>query len=192
MFSDRGIMALRGQAIARHCQALLLLQDLHNAILPRYRGKMARAPPTVTPYEILKSRLLQSYDLTDYQRAEQLINLPNLGDRRPSQLMSSMLALLPEGYSPDFLFNFLFLQRVPADVRGHLVTKKFENSRDLAAEADKLWVSRRQAPIISSVTAEARPVDVAAEDEILGIRQPKNSRWPLRATQPTQPSGTPI
>ena len=103
-----------------------------------------------------------------------------------------MLALLPEGYSPDFLLNNLFLQRIPADVRDHLVIKKFAKSRDLVPEADQLWISRRPVPIISSVTAEAKLADVAAEDEILAIPQPANSRRPLRAAQPTRTSDTPV
>ena len=79
--------------------------------------------PTEEPYEELKSRLVQSFALTDYQRAEQFVRLPGLRDRRPSELMNTMLALLASGHPPCFFFNYHFLQRPPADIRGHLITK---------------------------------------------------------------------
>ena len=62
--------------------------------------------------------------MCDYQRAEQLVNLTSLGDRRPSQLMNTMLAFLPDGYTPGFIYNYLFLQRMPADVAGYWLQNK--------------------------------------------------------------------
>ena len=87
----------------------------------------------------------------DYQRAEQLVNLPSLGDRRPSQLMNTMLALLPGGYTPGFIFNFLFLQRMPADVRGLLAAQRIKDPRELATRADEYWVIRQRNSPVTSV-----------------------------------------
>ena len=57
------------------------------------------------------------------------MNLPALGDQRPSHLMNSMLFLLPDGHKPGFLFKFLFLKRLPTDIRSHLVNVKFVDCR---------------------------------------------------------------
>ena len=89
-----------------------LPQEIANGII-----NILRTPPTETPYEILNNRFIKWYGLTEYRRAEQLVNLPSLRDRKPWQLINSMLALVPENYVPDFLFNHMFLQRLPADIR---------------------------------------------------------------------------
>ena len=68
-----------------------------------------REPPTVEPYETPKKRLVQSFDLTDYQRAEQFAKLPSLVDRCPSELMDTMLSLLPSNHSPCYFFKYNFL-----------------------------------------------------------------------------------
>ena len=91
-------------------------------------------PPATDPYEFLKSCLEQSY--SEYNRAEQLFNLPALGDMKPSHLMNSMLALLPDGHQPGFLFRFLFLNRLPAEIRSYLINVKMEQLQDLAVLAD--------------------------------------------------------
>ena len=160
-----------------------------SAVLPQ---KVARSvlyiikeTPNAESYATLKSRLVQSFALTDYQRAEQFFKLPGLGDRRPSELMNNMLALLPSDHPPCFLFNYQFLQRLPVDIRGHLVTKKFENSRELANMADKLCVARQHEFPTASISAAAdNDVDVHM-DELAVVRNLPPKRQPIRSTQPT-------
>ena len=72
------------------------------------------------PYTALKLRLLKKYTHTDLEKAEMIRSMPGIGDRKPSDLMDSMLAC-PTGHtmSPLFLneynlhnihlFNFLCL-----------------------------------------------------------------------------------
>jgi len=72
------------------------------------------SPPPVEPYETLKACLLCQYSLTNFQRVEAMLNLPLAADDRPSTLMNAMLALMPVGYKPDFLFTSLFLCLFPA------------------------------------------------------------------------------
>ena len=57
-----------------------------------------------------------------------------------------MLALLGS-QTPCFLFEQLFLERLPEDIRIQLVDVKFDNPRELARRADKLWLSRDMASI---------------------------------------------
>ncbi len=55
------------------------------------------------PYTQLKARLLAAHQLTDYQRVEQIFQLPPLGAQKPSELLVEMLRLCPRGQE-----NYLF------------------------------------------------------------------------------------
>ena len=65
------------------------------------------APPAGNPYEVLGEFLITLYTLNDYQRFKALVSLPLSGDQKPSHLMNRMLALLPDGYNPDFILRGL-------------------------------------------------------------------------------------
>lgn len=149
-----------------HCVAVLP-QDVAAAVID-----LIRVPPPDSPYETLKERLLQTYSLSDYARAEQLVDQPPLGDRKPSSLLNSMLALLPEGHKPDFLFKFLFLRKLPADIRGHLINTKFEDIRDLAALADSLWSSRQTSPV--SAATVSNPEEAADGSNVSALNRRSN------------------
>ena len=75
-----------------------------------------------------------------------------LGDRKPSHMMNSMLALIPEGYEPGFLFKFLFMNRLPEGIRNQLVLIKTEQLRELAAFADQLWSANAATVAASPLT----------------------------------------
>ena len=51
-------------------------------------------PPDDNKYNTLKTFLLSAYGLSDTERASALFKLQGLGDRKPSELMDSMLGLL--------------------------------------------------------------------------------------------------
>ena len=88
---------------------------------------MASNSSSSTPYEDLKAKLVSSYTLTRWQRVTKVIHHPALGDRRPTAMMDSMLALLPEDEVPGSLFLGLFLERLPVEMRDHLVAQDFKN-----------------------------------------------------------------
>merc|ERR1712107_364674 len=93
-------------------------------------------------YDALKQRLLKEYTLTDTERAATLLDLPGLGDFKPSQLYSRMLELLPAGdqhTASSFLFRELFLRQLPADLRTHLADKSSLSLEKLADEADQFF-----------------------------------------------------
>jgi len=98
---------------------------------------------SITPFEDLKSKLVSSYALTDWQRVNKILHHPALGDRRPTALMDAMLALLPDNEVPGKIFLGLFLERLPTEMREHLVTQDFKNPNDMALHADKLWDARK-------------------------------------------------
>lgn len=99
-------------------------------------------PPENNMYQTLKDRLLDTYELTESQRASQLLHMSGLGDRKPSQLMDDMLALAGT-HTTCFLFKQIFLEQMPADIRIMLADEDFGDLRRLAKKADTLWHSRQ-------------------------------------------------
>ena len=74
---------------------------------------------------------------------QKIIHGGELGDRRPFQLMETMLALLPPGEPDGLLFKTHFINRLPLDIRDHVVAGGFSlSSREMAAVADNLWFAR--------------------------------------------------
>jgi hypothetical protein len=72
------------------------------------------------PYSALKQRLLASHELSEFQRIELLFKMEPLGSRKPSELLSHMLEICPRGEERNHFFIFLFLQRLPKELRSHL------------------------------------------------------------------------
>jgi len=110
------IQAEASQTKFRNCVAALP-QDVACRLLD-----LVRAPP-VDSYEALQRRLIQS----DFQPYQALQSLPLLSDQRPSELMDKMLILLPKEEKPGFFFRGLFMDRLPADIRSHLLTESISD-----------------------------------------------------------------
>jgi hypothetical protein len=96
-------------------------------------------PHAETPYTVLKKRLLSSHELTVFQKIEQLHKVESLASRRPSKLLSHMMELCPRGEENNKFFWFLFIQRLPRELRVLLTEDDFEEPRELAAKADRHW-----------------------------------------------------
>ena len=92
----------------------------------------------------MKDRLIQLYNLSNYQTFEALINLPLTSDTTPSVLMSSMLNLYPKKFNPDFVFIGLFLRHLPQFIQDHLLALDLDENPDpLARKADQLFQSHQ-------------------------------------------------
>ena len=98
-------------------------------------------PPTDDKYKELKTRLIDTFGLSERERASRFLHFRELGDTKPSVLMDEMLALL-ENHTPCFLFQQLFLERLPEDIRVQLVDTQADDYRQLAKKADVFWASR--------------------------------------------------
>ena len=133
-----------------------IIQKLPQNIMVSVRGLiMNSASSSSTPYEDLKSKLVSSFTLLRWQRVNKLIHHPALGDRHPIALMDAMLALLPEDEAPGSLFLGLFLERLPVEMRNHLVSKEFKNPSEMVLHADNLWNAHRAQASDSFLTAAA-------------------------------------
>ena len=119
------------------------------------------APPSADAYGALKTRLTGAYAISEVEKAERLLNMNGLGDKTPSQCLSSMLMLVPKGQEPGFLFRQLFLRQLPGEVRTQLAqstktSTKVEDLRGLASEANKYFAS---AGARISLVSEASYID---------------------------------
>lgn len=131
-----------------HYVVAALDQDTATRILD-----LLQTPPAQDQYQGLKNRLLKTFSLSELQRANLLLDMPDLGDDAPSVLMDKMLTLLGS-HEPCFLFRQLFLRRMPEDIRATLVHSKIQDARALAEAADQLWQARQsQASAIRRVGA---------------------------------------
>ena len=125
----------------------LVIQKLPQEVLSTVRDLvLGSGGESTTPYEDIKKKLLAAYSLTKWQRVTKIIHHPAIGDMRPSTLMGAMKGLLPDKEEPGLLFQGLFLERLPIEMRDHLVSHDFKTVDEMAHHADKLWDARRAAP----------------------------------------------
>jgi hypothetical protein len=133
-------------------------------------------PSTTAPYTQLKTRLLASHEITDFQRIEKLHQMGDLGDKKPSELLASMLELCPRVHEANKFFLFLFLQRLPAKLRVLLGDNEEADPRDLAVKADRLWAmhAHRQVGSVAAIEPVEESNPVAAVQQ--GQRNRNNGR----------------
>ncbi len=123
---------------------------------------IVECPPLHQPYSVLKERLLASHQLTDYQRIAQLHQMPALGGRKPSELLSAMLELCPRGHESSIFFTHLYLERLPAKLRIMLGEDDHQDPRGLAEKADKLWALHGQeSNLLAAVDSVDQPTVAA-------------------------------
>jgi hypothetical protein len=121
------------------------------------------APHDTLPYTTLKQRLLSTHEMTKFQRIEALFKMEGLGGRKPSELLSQMLELCPRGEEKNPFFIFLFLQRLPKELRVLLGDDLLEQPRELAELADKKWaLHSHNHNLVASVEVEEEAAAVAA------------------------------
>jgi hypothetical protein len=82
--------------------------------------------------------LLVAHEPTTFQQIEMLHKMEPLGARKPSELMAHMLKVCPRRQEKNEFFLFLFLQRLPRELRV-LLGDDFADPRDLATKADWVW-----------------------------------------------------
>jgi hypothetical protein len=67
-----------------------------------------------------------------------MMKLPPLGDRKPSVMLAEMLEFCPAGESITAVFAYLFLQRLPREIRVLLSEDDPADMRAIADKADRL------------------------------------------------------
>ena len=136
------------------CLVLALSQEV---VTPHRRFLQTITAATPNPYELLKTRLLQTYAPTDTALLSQLLAAVELSDRRPTDMMNTMLSQLPPDEPAGKLFLALYLQRLPAPLRERVAAKHFTDPQQLAEYADTLWEAQPRPPITAAVLPAAQP-----------------------------------
>jgi|APCry1669189000_1035189.scaffolds.fasta_scaffold93070_1 hypothetical protein len=154
---------------------------------------LVTSPPEDDPYTCIKERLQSSHQLTDYQRIEQLLAMDALGSRRPSELLAHMLELCPAGEEKSKFFAFIYLHRLPQELRIMLGDDDHQEVQQLAMKADRLWAihGHRQHGAVAAVSATASSVAAVSATAARGA--PGNNRRGGRGGQARSrggPSGT--
>ena len=108
----------------------------------------------------------------DNKRAARLLNMPQLGDKKPSVLMDKMLVLIAD-HCPCFLFNYLLLQLLPDDIRMVLSGQQWNNPRQLAARADELWLARSPASPVSRISRPYKGANYGEDQKCSSRNQEK-------------------
>lgn len=93
-------------------------------------------PPTERPYEALKKRLIESHSESEESRLRTLLQGVELGDWRPSQLLTHMRSLAGSTVG-ETLLKSLWLSRLPTTTRS-IVGVSNDQLPELAAMADKI------------------------------------------------------
>ena len=120
---------------------------------------LLETPPRESPYTTLKNRLTNAFALSDRERAAQIVDLKDLGDRKPSALMDHLLGL--EGNrGSEFLLREVFLRSLPEKI-SIVVAASTSGLRDLAVEADKHFAASgmliAEAQLINNNVREPTP-----------------------------------
>jgi hypothetical protein len=121
-------------------------------------GDLMRGPPPPDAYHQLKTRLLATHTLTEFQRMDKLLSAQPLGGQKPSDLLHELVQFCPEGESRSKMFCYLFLRRLPAKLRIILSEDVDSTLLVLAARADQLWAHSARRP------HAAAAVNAIAED----------------------------
>ena len=118
----------------------LVLPALPEEAIEQIRGVLRTVDHLDRPYVDLKARLLRLLTPKPADMCLKLINGGELSDRRPTQLIETMLALLPPGADENILFKTLYVTKLPREVRSHVLAHGMHlDSREMADLADDLW-----------------------------------------------------
>lgn len=109
-------------------------------------------PPTDTPYAVLKNRLIESHSESEESRIRTLLQGVELGDSRPSHLLTRMRSLAGSSVGEPLLKS-LWLARLPMTTRS-IVGALSEDLSKLAAVADKIH-DLSPSPQVNAATSSA-------------------------------------
>jgi len=142
--------------VASRMKFNLALAALSDDTLEQVRSILHAVNTLQDPYADLRARLIELYTPNDLELVFRLLHAPDIGDRRPSQMMETLLAMLPQGEADGLIFKGIFVSRLPEDIRDHVGRHvRTMRSRELAALADDLWCTKnaRKQQLVAAVSS---------------------------------------
>jgi len=113
---------------------------------------LAINPEDKDGYERLKAHLCKAYGKTKWQLGYALLDAPGIGDRRPSQLLQDLRALLPAGEPEGTIFQCVFLKRLSGSMSAAIMAADLDDVDAMAAMADRLHDQPSAVSAVTSVT----------------------------------------
>lgn len=107
------------------------------------------------PYEALKQKLVKKHTLSQWKSFDQVERLA-LADKEPSTLMAEMAAFLAPALAKGPWFQWMFLKKLPCDLRAALSLQKYDDEEQLASAADKWWDANSKA-VLAATAMVTRP-----------------------------------
>ena len=162
-----------------HCSKVLVVASLSPDVATEVRDLVLR-PPDTNPYDVLKETLIKRTAASEQKRLQQLFQVEELGDRKPTQLLRRMHQLLGDRAGVDEAFlRELFMQRLPSNVRMVLAASPSTTPLESLAElADK--VTEVAAPPVDAIAQPTKP-------PVDPTRQPSQVT-PVAAVETRQPT----
>jgi hypothetical protein len=136
-------------------------------------------------YNRLRTSLLASHSLSNYQKMEGMMRLPPLCDRKPSVMLVDMLEYCPAGESTTAVFAFLYLQRLPREIRVLLSEDDPAHMRAIAEKAARLIAMH--VPQSHDTCAAVAAEDTYEEPDVVAALQGARSRKDKGFKRPQQP-----
>ncbi len=96
-------------------------------------------PPAVDNYRTINQQLVGARKMSDHERSEKLYNISATGDRKPTEMMATMLEMCSRKEESTNLFVCLFLHRLHMKTRVMLSRVVHKNPKAMSEEADLLW-----------------------------------------------------
>ena len=130
------------------------ISHLPPELLPQASSVIAAAPTADNPYEDLKATLLKILQTSVATRLRELLSKEELGDEKPSQLLSRMKQLLADKYQSfdAELFKQLFYQRLPSSIQRSLFSVKDNLNADAIATLADDFMATLPPPQASSIS----------------------------------------
>ena len=100
-----------------------------------------KTPHPTHPYTYLKRHLISAYSVSQFSKDMRVVKMKIGPGKRPSQILDKMLATLPAGEdqsNPPSLFRSIFFEKLPSDIRDHIMMLRYDRFRDVAITADEL------------------------------------------------------
>ena len=97
-------------------------------------------PTADTAYTDIKAALIKAYGTSDDKKADELLNMGGLGDRKPTSLLRHMKSLNSD---QETLFRCLFMSKLPHEVQTVLAGSGEKDVDKLAEMADKIVENTR-------------------------------------------------
>ena len=155
-------------------------------------------PPKTGKVAAMRTKLVQRFGRSQYDKDMELLNTRSLGDMTPSQMWSKFQRLNkdPSNATSSFVRSYL-LSMYPPEVRGALANMTFASNDEMAAAADRyIENSRRKPTEVNSVQEgqaledSAGQIDAISQGHGRGRGQSGRGRGQAGGQKSTGPAGS--